>query len=736
MAGRRGGAAVPTLIWAALTTAVVSGAAAAQERGPVPRPSVNLYGMTGLIDMPSAQTQPDAQFVLSYSYFGETQRRNFSFQILPRISGAIRYATIDNWGQRNDRGVYNPNYDLFDRSFDVQFTLWRDGDWRWWTPDVALGFRDFLGTGVYSSEYLVATKTVPTAQAGDFVLTLGVGWGRLSQVNGITNPFCSISDGACDRDNDFGEGGKLSTGTFFRGQNVALFGGAEWRTPLEGLSFKVEYSSDDYKREQRSPAATFVPESQVNVGAEYTIREGITLGAYYMYGSELGVNLALSGNPRRPLVPPDLGTGPLPVNARPADAPRGTGWATNPAAVDQLATALRDILRNEGMELEGFYADPDGRGVEVAIDNLRFQQNPKAIGRTARVLQAGMPASVETFRATAMEDGLRTSTITIDRSDFEAEVDRPDAGARSWQAVEVAGATPSLPEGAWVRPAYPEFVWSVVPAPFLTLLTPGDPIRLGLNIDLETQVIFAPGLSVTATVSQPALNIPNDPGPSETELPPVRSDSPRYYADYAPKLPQLSVDYLFKLNESTYGRASAGLLERMFGGVGGEILWKPVDQSWGLGADLNWVAQRDFDDPFGFDYYSYDVVTGHASVYWDTGYMGLEAQVDAGRYLAGDWGGTFTLSRRFPNGWAVGGYFSLTDVTEEDFGEGSFDKGVFVEVPFRWTVPFETRANNSISLTSVSRDGGAQLQTSNALYPIIRDFDRNRLSRAWSSFWQ
>lgn len=727
MAGRRGGAWVPTLI--AATMAATVGAPAAAE---TLRPSVNLYGMTGLIDMPSAQTMPDAQITLSYSYFGETQRRNFQFQILPRIAGAIRYATIENWGQRDeDTRVYDPTYDLFDRSFDLQFTLWRDGDWRWWTPDVALGFRDFLGTGVYSSEYLVATKTVQ-----DFTLSLGLGWGRLSRVNGFGNPFCTISDQACDRDNDFGEGGKVSTNTFFRGQNVALFGGLEWRTPIEGLSFKAEYSSDDYKREQRSPSAKFDPASQVNVGAEYRIREGITIGGYYMYGSEVGVNVSISGNPLRPLVPPDLGTGPLPVNPRPANAPTGTNWATNPGALDQLATALEEILRAEGLRLESFSADADGRAVDVGIQNLRFQSDPKAIGRTTRVLAAGMPASVETFRVTPVEDGVRTSTLLIDRTDFEDEIDRPDAGARSWENVGIVGASPFAADGAWVRDAYPEFVWSIVPAPFLTLLTPGDPIRLGLNIDATGTVNLLPGLSATAVVSQPALNIPSDPGPSESELPPVRSDAPRYYADFDPKLPQLTVDYLFKLNPSTYARASAGLLERMFGGVGGEVLWKPVDQSWGIGADLNWVAQRDFDDPFGFDYYKYDVVTGHASLYWDTGYYGLEAQVDAGRYLAGDWGGTLTLTRRFPNGWAVGGYFSLTDVTEEDFGEGSFDKGVFVEVPFRWTTPFETRANNSIELTSVSRDGGAQLETPSALYPIVRNYDRNRLSRNWGSFWQ
>jgi hypothetical protein len=229
--------------------------------------------------------------------------------------------------------------------------------------------------------------------------------------------------------------------------------------------------------------------------------------------------------------------------------------------------------------------------------------------------------------------------------------------------------------------------------------------------------------------------VPNDDGPSETELPPVRSDAPRYYAGYSPKLARLTVDYLFKLNENTSARASAGYLERMFAGVSGEVLWKPVEQNWGLGLELNYVAQRDYDG-LGFSYYDYDVATGHASLYWNTGFYDLETIFSAGRYLAGDWGGTFDISRRFPNGWAVGAYFTLTNVTEEDFGEGSFDKGVYVQIPFRWTVPFETRATNTIALTSVSRDGGAILDISNRLYPIVRDFDEGRLKQNWGSFWQ
>ena len=67
-----------------------------------PRPSLNLYGVTGLIDMPSAEAQPDAQMSASYSQFGDTARRNFTFQLLPRISATVRYSTIYNWGRTDD----------------------------------------------------------------------------------------------------------------------------------------------------------------------------------------------------------------------------------------------------------------------------------------------------------------------------------------------------------------------------------------------------------------------------------------------------------------------------------------------------------------------------------------------------------------------------------------------------------------------------------------------------------
>src|SRR5690606_25554358 len=95
---------------------LATGAASAQQAAPMPRPSVNLYGQPGLIDLPSAEMMPDGEVTGSYSYFGGTHRRNLTFQVLPRLSATVRHATIADWGEPGD-----PSEGLTDRSLDLTF---------------------------------------------------------------------------------------------------------------------------------------------------------------------------------------------------------------------------------------------------------------------------------------------------------------------------------------------------------------------------------------------------------------------------------------------------------------------------------------------------------------------------------------------------------------------------------------------------------------------------------------
>ena len=87
----------------------------------------------------------------------------------------------------------------------------------------------------------------------------------------------------------------------------------------------------------------------------------------------------------------------------------------------------------------------------------------------------------------------------------------------------------------------------------------------------------------------------------------------------------------------------------------------------------------------------------------------FDIEINAGRYLAGDDGATVTISRKFGSGWEVGGYATLTDVPFEKFGEGSFDKAIYVSVPIDWIISSPCRTKRRLTLSPITRDGGAHL---------------------------
>jgi membrane-associated phospholipid phosphatase len=98
-----------------------------------------------------------------------------------------------------------------------------------------------------------------------------------------------------------------------------------------------------------------------------------------------------------------------------------------------------------------------------------------------------------------------------------------------------------------------------------------------------------------------------------------------------------------------------------------------------------------------------------------------------GQYLAGDRGATVNLTRVFPNGVGMGAWATKTNVSAEQFGEGSFDKGIFVSVPFDLIFPKTSADGARFTWDPLNRDGGARLNRSISLY----DLTNLRDSRPW-----
>ena len=693
----------------------LAGFASAQDR-----PPLNNYGGVGAIETRSARMSPDGDLSLNATLSGdfETSRYTLTFQPAPWMEASFRYGRFPY-----DAGA------LFDRSFDVKLRLMQEGPVN---PEISVGLQDFLGTGVFSGEYLVASKRI-----GAFDLSAGLGWGRLGSRGGVDNPFRAISSSFGSRDTGFGLGGKVSVGNFFRGKEVAPFGSVIYNAPIDGLKFIAEWdgdaSSGEYRGAKRSP---------VNLGVVYSPFETMEVAASLLGGEDVMLRVAIRDSVSQPYPHPRLSPRPAPFASRKGDlvAPSADGLLpprgplqSQPTSGDQLFAALSNELAAQGIALERVAVD--GADAQVHARNLEFRAAPQALGRIVRALSRYAPDAVERFHVVLTERGVAMSETTFARADLEGGL--AEEGGVSGLPVLADVHRMNAPRklgGAVTEPsAYPRFDWSFGPDLSLGLFDPDAPLRFAGRAVGRAEALLAPGLRISGQAGVELFgNLSNIARRSNSVLPHVRTDVAEYFAGSPFGVDTLKASYLFRPADNVYAQVSGGYLETMYGGVGAEALWRPDNSRLSLGAEAFWVKQRDFDRLFGFR--DYDTATGHVSLYYDSPFYNWDVAIHAGRYLAKDWGVTLEASRRFANGWEVGAFATFTDVPFDKFGEGSFDKGIKLSMPLDSLLPWNTRGGVQMTVRSILRDGGARLNLSDRLYDVTRPTGAADMRVQWPLF--
>ena len=719
-----------TTLPAALVMGSVTSTAVAE---PMLARNMSTYGLPGGIDTPTAETLPDGTLSASISWSDYGRRANIGFQVLPGLTTVLRYSRVE--GVTDYR---NEDY-ISDRSLDLRYQVVDEEGWR---PAVAVGLQDFLGTGVYSGEYIVATKTVTPSVR----VSAGLGWGALAGKPRIFD--------------DSGEGGTLNADEWFSG-GAKPFASVSWQVN-DRLTLVGEYSNDEYIARRRN-GVTYQqgdkePGSNINLGAYYRWGEAYQAGLYTIGGKTIGAQFSMALNPRQSPYPSGLEKAPAPVRPRPAPNADPEGWAgtwsQDPTAQPAIQKALGDAMADEGQVLEAMALSANR--AEVRLRNQRYISQAEAIGRTARLMTRALPPSVETFVITSTADGVPTSSVTLRRSDVERLENTEASQIAAASALSDAGNPAGM---VYTESAYPRFRWSIAPYLDLGVFSAEDGLTYEVGGEARASYEISPGLILTGALRQRAFgNIdqrgPGIPGqrgehytPEEYEadpsletnngVPRVRSDTRMYTGNSSPVVPELTLAYYAKPTENVYTRVTAGLLERAYGGVSAEVLWKPATSNLGVGLEVNRVRKRDFDQLFSFR--DYEVTTGHVSVYYEftEGFAkGFTAQLDVGQYLAGDKGATVSVTREFANGWQIGAFATKTDLSAEEFGEGSFDKGISLSIPITWATGQPTRDRASTTLRSLSRDGGARLDVNGRLYDRVRDAHNAKLYEGWGRFWR
>ena len=84
----------------------------------------------------------------------------------------------------------------------------------------------------------------------------------------------------------------------------------------------------------------------------------------------------------------------------------------------------------------------------------------------------------------------------------------------------------------------------------------------------------------------------------------------------------------------------------------------------------------------------------------------------------------------------IGAFATKTNVSAATFGEGSFDKGIFFEIPIAWLVGLQTQQKFGQTIRPIQRDGGQRLNVEDRLYEVIRKGQRPRVAESWGRFWR
>lgn len=681
------------------------------------------WGGVGLLQTPTARMADEGELAFTASHTSPYSRYSVSMQPFPWLEGSFRYMNVT--GVRYGAVWFSGKQHYKDKSIDLKLRLWQESRW---LPEVAVGLRDIGGTGLFSSEYMVASKRFGPVDA-----SAGLATGYMGTRGAFGNPLGAIDDRFKVRPvptSSVVNAGKFGASSMFRGR-VGVFGGLAYQTPWEPLLFKLEYDGNDYRREPR--LGTLAADSPINIGAVYSVNPNMQLSLGWERGNTALFALTLHGNlrhatPMAKLMDPlpevllEKATGTLPAAPHYRDA-AAKAEATHEqmlaaaTATDwpEVAARLRD---NSGIEVESISL----RGDELIVsgEQRRYFHPAQGLGRATRVLENTAPEDFRWFTLVNRRLGMTIAENSVNRAAFADYVHHHTGFEALARQVEInpPGKVKSEP---LYRAPLDRFEGGFGLGYKQILGGPDGFILYQFTGDYSAEYRFSRNLWLSGTVSANLLNnYDKFRYDAPSKLPRVRTYQRQYLTSADVTVPNLQLTGSRQLGRDLYGMAYAGLLESMFGGVGGEVLYRPFGQRWAVGANANWVRQRGFKQDASFR--DYDVATGHATLYYGFGReQRVQAAFSAGRYLAGDWGVTANVARLFDNGITMGAYATKTDVSSADFGEGSFDKGIFVSVPMDFLLPRSSRSRATLTWSPLTRDGGAWLGRKYGLYGLTSE---------------
>ena len=620
--------------------------------------TLNNHGIIGLINTPTARFYPEASYGITV--YDGTPDQKITMTSFPYnwFEASFFYTNIQDkpyCGWSSDRAC---NQDYKDKGFNFRLRLKDEDAW----PAIAIGISDIAGTGYYSSEYIVASYGINKVD-----LSLGLGWGVLNGASEkVKNPLTYLYDGFNDRPNDFEDnGGQFQPSRYFSGESVSPFFGLSYALN-KNIVFKFEYDSTltpgtvgyQNKKNEYSYAIEYVGSNKFNIGLSNE------------RGTHTSLKFVLKNNPNfsKPK-----------YKYRKAKLEEGddkyTKLIKSIEANDIGVTKIIETTNEIGIELTQF-SHPNLDIIEEIIKSASYDAGiDKPIKKELRVSNL---QGLSEYNKEFEENSLLIYKRNIERG-FNTKTNftfRPYLASRE-----------EFFKGALL-------------------------IENNSELIIKDNFFFSTNLKYSIADNFEDLTIP----PVNTYPAQVRSDIKDYLRGFGDGIfiGRAQFDYHLTPKKNHHIMVSAGILEEMFNGFGFEYLYFKQDSNYAFGFEIFDVTKRDYKMRFGT--LDYKNVTGSANFYYrNYNIIPFDAKVSYGEYRAGDEGVTFELSRAFLNGTKFGVFASFTDVSSEQFGEGTFDKGIFFNIPVYGNFI-------NYSWRPLTKDPGAKLNRKHTLHDLLIKF--------------
>ncbi len=734
-------------------------------------PSQSDFGGVGLMQMPTGRMAPEGEFNFATSYNDEYQHFTASVQLFPWFETTIRYTQVQDLLYSDDPS-FSGSTKYTDKGIDFKIRLLEESNW---LPETSIGVRDFGGTGLFDGEFIAATKRV-----GPLDFTLGIGWGYIGNSGNLTSDKKDLNYN-CDRDTSVGgSGGTVDYQRWFKGC-AALFGGVEYQTPWEPLRLKAEYDGNDYQSDfpvVRGGIA-MPQDSKFNYGMLYRFGDWGDLHLSYERGNTWTLGFSLQTNfntlsqikrdpeaekykplPAAPLTLTQTESSVQVNTPRAEQATVSTAISTHQSEVQNAEVANLEPVKASSQTIENPQVDwnkvardlqtiagyvnakiyLDNESITVVGEQNKFRDRNEAHLRASTILANNTDTTyIKEYRLIETRYNQPITETRIDAIKFAQVANHGYINAKVSDASVVS--VPGLPQGKLVTNTDKDWLdnlsYDISPTMAQSFGGSEGFYMFNIGVTGSANYRFSDNFEFSSSLY---LNLYDnydkflyDVPPDGTDLKRVRTLVRQYVHDNPVRVTNLQLTWMDNLSDNISYQAYGGYLEMMYGGVGTEFLYRPLNSQWAFGFDVNYVKQRDPDSMFGFfseeDHYDphtnrpYRVqtgtLTGHATAYYQPDWFpNTLLRVSAGQYLTEDKGVTVDFSKQFDSGVIVGAYATKTNLSSEEYGEGSFTKGFYISIPFDLMTIKSTHSRATIVWSPLTRDGGQMVGRKYYLFDI------------------